>query len=286
MDFYADNILLAGLSATSVKTGTNLKGMPMYEVLQKIKKHSFMFEELVKRDFKQKYKRTVLGMVWSILNPLLTLLVMRLVFTQFYGRNQPFYTTYLFTGNLMYAYFRESTNGGMNSLMSNASIFTKINVPKYLFLLSKNVSAVINFGLILIVFFIFAAIDGVTFHIRFLAILYPITTLTMFNVGVGMILSALFVFFRDIQYIYDVFTMLLMYISAIFYYVDGFSVRIQRVFLLNPVYCNIKYVRCVVLDGNIPSLAFHGLLFFYGAIVLCVGGLIYKKYNTKFLYYV
>ena len=263
-----------------------MKDLYMDEIIKRIQKHSFMFEELVKRDFKQKYKRTVLGMVWSILNPLLTLLVMRVVFTQFYGRNQPFYTTYLFAGNLMYAYFKESTNGGMNSLMSNASIFTKINVPKYLFLLSKNVSAVINFGLTLIVFFIFAAIDGVTFHIRFAAILYPIITLTMFNVGVGMILSALFVFFRDIQYIYDVFTMLLMYLSAIFYYVDTFSPRMQRLFMLNPVYCNIKYVRCVVLDGNVPSLAYHGLLLFYGLVALGIGGLIYKKYNTKFLYYV
>ena len=258
----------------------------MHSILIKLRKNRFLFEELVKRDFKQKYKRTVLGMVWSILSPLLTLLVMRLVFTQFFGRNQQYYTTYLFAGNLMYSYFRESTSGGMASLMNNSHIFTKINVPKYLFLLSKNVSAVINFGLTLIVFFVFAAIDKVPFHIRFVSILYPVFTLTLFNIGTGMILSALFVFFRDIQYIYDIFTLLLMYMSAIFYYVDRYPEQYQRLFLLNPLFCNIKYIRTVVIDGNLPSPAFHALLLFYGLLVLAIGALIYKKKNQAFLYYV
>ena len=258
----------------------------MKRILLTLKKHQFLFEELVKRDFKQKYKRTVLGMFWSVLNPLLTLLVMRLVFTNFFGRHTAHYTTYLFAGNLMFSYFKESTLGGMNSLMSNSHIFTKINVPKYLFLLSKNVSVVINFGLTLIVFFIFVAIDGIAFHVRFLAIVYPIVTLTMFNIGVGLILSALFVFFRDIQYIYDIFTLLLMYMSAIFYTLDSFSAQIQKLFLLNPVYCAIKYVRLIVIDGTMPSLAFHGLLLLYALLAMAIGGLIYKKRNHKFLYYV
>ena len=258
----------------------------MKRILLTLKKHQFLFEELVKRDFKQKYKRTVLGMFWSVLNPLLTLLVMRLVFTNFFGRHTAHYTTYLFAGNLMFSYFKESTLGGMNSLMSNSHIFTKINVPKYLFLLSKNVSVVINFGLTLIVFFIFVAIDGIAFHVRFLAIVYPILTLTMFNIGVGLILSALFVFFRDIQYIYDIFTLLLMYMSAIFYTLDSFSAQIQKLFLLNPVYCAIKYVRLIVIDGTMPSLAFHGLLLLYALLAMAIGGLIYKKRNHKFLYYV
>lgn len=245
-----------------------------------------MFEELVKRDFKQKYKRTALGMAWSILSPLLTLLVMSLVFTRYFGRNMEHYTIYLFSGNLMYSYFKESTNGGMQSLLANADIFTKINVPKYMFLMSKSVSAVINFGLTLLVFFIFVIADRVPFHFSMFGILYPIVTLTMFNVGVGMILSAMYIFFRDTQYLYDVFTLLLMYMSAIFYTVDVFPESVQRVFLLNPVYCNIKYVRVIMLEGHLPSLGFHVLLLLYGIVALLAGGLIYKKNNTKFLYYV
>ena len=110
--------------------------------------------------------------------------------------------------------------------------------------------------------------------------------LTLFDLGMGMILSALFVFFRDIGYIYDIFTLLLMYVSAIFYQVDRFPTWVQRLFLLNPVYVAIKYVRVVVIDGNLPSPAYHILLLIYAAVALGIGSFIYKKYNHKFLYYV
>ena len=113
----------------------------LQSILHKFSQYRFLFCELTKRDFKRKYKRTVLGMGWSILSPLLTLLVMRIVFTQFFGRETPYYTTYLFAGNLFFNFFKESTKGGMNALYSNASIITKIRVPKYLFLLSQNVSS-------------------------------------------------------------------------------------------------------------------------------------------------
>ena len=107
--------------------------------LEKAQKYKFLFEELVKRDFKKRYARSVLGVVWSILSPLLQLLVMKLVFTHFFGRSTPHYTTYLFCGTIVFSYFSESTREGMTSLVDNAAIFTKINVPKYLFLFSKNV---------------------------------------------------------------------------------------------------------------------------------------------------
>ena len=178
-------------------------------MIRKLSSYQFLFEELVKRDFKKKYKRTVLGMAWSVLSPMLTLLVMRLVFTQFFGRSTPHYTTYLFCGNLVFAYFNESTSQGMQSLMGNASIFTKVNIPKYLFLFSKNVQTLINFGLTLCVFFVFCAFDKVAFTWKFILLLYPIACLVLFNIGVGLMLSALFVFFRDIQYLWSVFTQLL-----------------------------------------------------------------------------
>ena len=249
------------------------------------KKYQFLFEELVKRDFKIKYKRTVLGMGWSVLSPLLQLLVMSLVFTQFFGRNQPHYTIYLFCGNLVFNYYRDSTSTGMQSLMSNRGIISKINVPKYMFLLSKNVSSLINFGLTLLVFFLFVAFDGIAFSPSFFMLLYPIACLILFNIGVGLVLSALFVFFRDINYLYDVFTMLLMYCSAVFYTVEGFEPWVQRLLLCNPVYCYIKYFRCIVLDGEIPSLQYHLLCLFYAVVMVVIGGYIYKKYNHKFLYY-
>ena len=253
---------------------------------QRFRNHSFMFTELVKRDFKQKYKRSILGMGWSVLSPLLQLLIMRVVFTQFFARDISHYTVYLFAGNLTFAFFKESTTGGMSALMSNASIFTKINVPKYIFLLTKNVSAIINFAITLVIFFLFVAIDGIAFSWRFFMIAYPIVCLILFNIGIGLILSAMFVFFRDTQYLYDIATLLLMYISAIFYSVEAYAPNIQRLFLLNPIYCYIKYIRLIVIDGVIPSLQYHLLLLLYAFAAVVIGGWIYKRQNHKFLYYV
>ncbi len=255
-------------------------------MIQKMKRYQFLFEELVKRDFKKKYKRTVLGMAWSVLSPLLTLLVMSLVFTQFFGRNTPHYTIYLFCGNLVFSYFNESTNQGMTSLMGNAHIFTKVNVPKYLFLLSKNVQTLINFCLTLCVFFVFCAIDNIVFTWKFVCLLYPIICLVLFNIGIGLILSALFVFFRDVQYLWSVFTQLLMYVSAIFYTIDKYPPMVQNLFLLNPVYLFIRYFRKIVIEATIPTIWFHLLMLVDVIIVLSVGGWIYKKFNHKFLYYV
>lgn len=255
-------------------------------VLTKLKTHQFLFEELVKRDFKKKYKGTVLGMGWSILSPLLMLLVMRLVFTQFFGRTMPHYTTYLFCGNLVFSFFNESTTQGMSALTSNAKIFTKVNVPKYLFLFSKNVQCLINFGLTLCVFFVFCIIDHITFTWRFILLIYPISCLVVLNIGMGLILSALYVFFRDMAYLWRVCIQLLMYMSAIFYNVDNYSPQVQRIFLLNPVYVIIKYFRVVVINSSVLSPLYHLLMAAYALIALGIGCWIYKKYNHQFLYYV
>lgn len=257
----------------------------MTKMLTKIKKYQFLFEELVKRDFMQKYKRSVLGMAWSILSPLLTLAVMHAVFSNFLGKSIEHYTTYLFTGTILLSYFKEATKNGMQSLMNNAKIFTKINVPKYLFLLSKNVSALVNFGLTLIVYFVFCVFDRITFRPTMLLVLYTVLCMLVMNIGIGAILSALYVFFRDVQYLYDVLLTLLTYMSAIFYSVDSLSPVMQKVLYFNPVYVNIKYMRTVVIDGVVPPLGLHLVCAGYALFYLLIGMGMYKKYNHMFLYY-
>ena len=255
-------------------------------MFEKLKQHKFLLEELIKRDFKKKYKRTILGMGWSVLSPLLMLLVMRLVFTHFFGHGTEYYTTYLFCGNLIFSYFSEASSQGMSSLLSNSGIYSKVNVPKYLFLFSKNVQTLINFGITLVVFFLFCILDGITFTWKFILLLFPVLCLVIFNLGIGLILSAMFVFFKDIQYLWSIFTQLLMYMSAIFYTVDSFPEVAQRLFLLNPIYVYIKYFRLIVIDGQIPSLQYHLLALGYALLAFGIGALIYKKKNHKFLYYI
>lgn len=255
-------------------------------MIKKLKQHRFLFEELVKRDFTKKYKRTVLGMVWSVLGPLMTLGVMALVFTQFFGRGIEHFVIYMFCGNLLYNFFKESTLTGMSSLSDNAGIFSKVNVPKYMFLLSKNVATVINFGINLLVLFIFCIVDGVPITWKFIFLIYPVICLVIFNLGAGFILSALYLMFRDMKYLYDIFTLLLMYVSAIFYSVDVYPEHIQKLFYLNPVYGYIKYFRQIILDGTIPSLKLHIVNAVFAVVMLFIGMAIYKKQNYKFLYYI
>ncbi|MBQ6654678.1 MAG: ABC transporter permease [Erysipelotrichaceae bacterium] len=254
-------------------------------MFKKLKNNQFLFEELVKRDFKTKYKGTWLGMLWSVLLPLLMFLVMRTVFIEFFGRTVPHYTTYLLAGYIIFNYFSDSTKNGMRALRQNARIIEKVNVPKYLFVLAKNVQVFISFLLNLLVFLIFVKLDKLNITWKFLTLLYPIGMLLVFNVGAGFILSALYTFFRDMSYFYDVVVRLVSYMSAIFYDYRKFSLTIQQRFFINPVYCFIYYFRSVVIDGVIPPLWLHALIFFDALFVLSAGLYLYDKYNTRFLYY-
>ena len=255
-------------------------------MLQTIQKHRFLLEELIKRDFDRKYKGALLGAAWSVMNPLLTLLIMRVVFGHFFGSEIEHYTTYLFCGTIVFSFFTESTAEGLMALVGNAHIFTKVNVPKYLFLLAKNAQTLINFFLTLLVFFLFCALNGITFSWRFLMLFYPIGMLLLFNLGTGFILSALYVFYRDIQYLWGVLTQLLLYLSAVFYSIDSFPGQVQNLFLINPLYLFIRYFRMIVLDGVIPSACLHLLIAFDALAALALGIWIYRKNDTEFLYYV
>lgn len=255
-------------------------------MLKKFVKYQFLFEELVKRDFKKKYKRTALGMLWSLIAPLLQLAVMALVFTHLFGRTTEYYVIYLFSGNLVFTYYSDATQGGMRSLLQNSGIFSKVDVPKYMFLLSRNIQSLINFGLSLCVYFVFVFAYGIEFRWSFVLLIFPIMCIMVFNIGVGMVLSALYMFFRDIEYLYSVFCMLISYLSAIFYNVTAFPETIRKLFYINPIYTYITYFRKIVIYNQIPSLKYHLLCIFYALVMIGIGSLIYKKYNYKFLYYV
>lgn len=248
--------------------------------------HNFLFEQLIKRDFTKKYKRTILGIVWSILSPLMNLLIMWLVFENLLGTSIDHYLIYLFAGQLVFTFFTDSTNLGMNSLVGNASIFTKINVPKYLFIFSQNVSSLINFLITLVIFFCFVMIDGIPLTFNFIVLLFPIVCLVLFNLGVSLILSALFVFFKDVQYLWGIATQLIMWLSAIFYTTESFSFQMQTYYHLNPLYVYIAYFREVVLQGTIPSIELHVLSVLYAVGATNIGFYMYKRYNHDFLFYV
>jgi ABC-2 type transport system permease protein len=254
--------------------------------MRAVLKYSFLFSELVKRDFKKKYKSTYLGMLWSLLSPLMTLLVMSLLFSGLFGESTPHYIIYLFCGNICFSYFSDATGGGMGALLSNSEIFSKIDIPKPIFVLSRSVTSFINFALTLAVFFIFCIFDKISFGLHFLALLDPTLMLTMFNLGIALVLSALFILFRDLQYLWSVVSLLIMYMSAIFYTTDSFGEAAKGLFYLNPIYTYITYFREVVILSKVPDGALHALCLIYAAAALGAGISVYKKLNYKFVYYI
>ncbi len=257
----------------------------MRQLINKFKRYQFVFTELVKRDFKAKYKRSVLGVLWSMLAPLFTLLIMNFMFGNFFGRTQEYYTIYLFSGWLIFQYYNDATNGGMNALMANAYIFSKVKVPKYLFLFSRITSSSINFLLTLLIYFAFVIAYKLPITWRFFTLIFPVICMFILILGVGLILSALFVFFKDIQYLYTVFTTAIMYATPIFYTTDILGDK-AWIFYFNPLYYYVTYFRSVVIDGIIPSLRFHVIMLLLSLLLFGIGCWMYKKYNYKFLYYV
>lgn len=252
---------------------------------QKVKQYRFLFEELTKRDFKKKYKRTLLGVLWSIISPFLTFLVQYFVFGYIFHRLDSGFVIYLLTGTLMFNFFTNATTNGMFSMYSNGAILSKVKVPKSLFVLSSNSAAIFNFLLTLIVYFAFMIFCKITFGLHLLLIIYPILCLIIFNIGMSYILSALFVFFRDMQYLYQIFTMLLMYMSAIFYEVKHFPEELRFIFNVNPVYHYISYMRQLVMQASVPSLTEHIICLLFALGMLGIGYFIHSKTEQKFVYY-
>ncbi len=267
------------------KAVVKINSNPFTSFTDTIKQNRFLFEELVKRDFKKKYKRTILGMLWSVISPFLTFLVQLFIFGYLFRRGDSNYVIYLLTGNLMFHFFSDTTNTGMFSLYSNAAVLSKINVSKSIFLLSSNVAGVFNFLLTLLVYFLFMIFTGVNFGPHLILMIYPIVCMTIFNIGISYILSALFVFFRDIQYLYSIATTLLMYLSAIFYYADSLPANIQFVFAFNPIYRYIAYMRQLVIDSIVPDLTSHLICLGFAVGALVIGYLFHKKTEKNFVYY-
>lgn len=249
-----------------------------------VEQKKFLLKQLIYRDFKSRYKKAALGVLWSMLSPLLFFAAQAIVFSVLFDRGEH-YISYLITGNIVFHYFTDATTNSMFALQANGGIISKIKVDKQIFLFSRSISCLINFGLTMIIMFTIVAIDKMPFHLNFFILIYPIVCMFFLNMGLGYILSALFVFFKDTQYLYSLFTRLLLYFSAIFYRIDRFPESVQNLFYINPVYCYICYFRSIIIDNTIPPLFIHGLCIGFPILFMLIGKLVYKLNDNRFAYY-
>lgn len=250
------------------------------------KNNGFLLMELIRRDFIKKYKRTSFGILWSALSPLFLLITMKIVFGAFFGANLPHYTIYLFCGLLLFNYFSNITRNSMSVLYNNASIYSKVPVPKLYFLISHSIANFIDFLVSLAVFFVFVAIDGISFKWNFLLLIYPIVCLFFINFGVSMLLSTIYIFFHDINYLWPVITRVIMYSSAIFYDASILPGLLRRLLQCNPLYMCIDYFRQLIIRSTVPSLLYHGILLFMAALCMVIGGVTYVFCRDRISLYV
>ncbi len=253
------------------------------------KRYSFLLRELISRDFKVKYKRSTLGVLWSLLYPLLMMIVMAVVFSKMFrvGVTGVSFLAYFEIGFVMFNYFGEATNAGMSSIVSNFPLLTKIYIPKYIFPLSKCLFCGLNFLLTLIPLFGVIIFTGTISEISPYYLLLPVILLFgfLFTVGISFILSTVSVFFRDMFYIYGIILTIWNYATPVFYNITIIPVTLQRIFKFNPLYSYINSAREIILYGNCPSTGDLILVVVYGILSVIIGSLIFKRHQDKFIYY-
>ena len=240
---------------------------------------------MIKRDFVTKYRRSVLGVLWSILNPLLTMLVLSMVFSMLFRFDIANFPIYILSGQLIFSFYSESTTTAMNSIVMGAGTIKKVYVPKYVFPLSKVLSSLVNLGFSFIAFLIVFLVTRAPFHWTILLVPIPILYLLLFSLGIGMLLSAMSVFFRDLTYIYGVFLTLLMFLTPIMYPVSILPQRIYHLLHLNPMFHYVNYFRDLALNGNIPGLWENIICLGFSFAALCAGLYVKISQQDKYILY-
>ena len=257
---------------------------------------------LVQRDVKLKYRRSFLGYIWSVLNPLLSMLVMVIVFSTMFKRSIEKYPVYLICGNILFAFMRDASTQAMHSVIDNAQLLKKANVPRYIFTLSKVTSAAVNFVFSLGALLIVMLAQHVPFQWMNLLIVVPIFELYVFCVGLGLFLGAITVFFRDVKNIWGVITLAWMYLTPIFYSLESFyqpgvenanlAMNTLGLFIrrFNPMYIYIQQFRYLIMQYSPAWEVPCGVLMWRGAIVaaavLIVGAVTFRRTENKFILYI
>lgn len=258
----------------------------MKNAVNNFKKYRFLLFELIKKDIKLKYRRSYLGIIWTLLEPILTTIVLTLVFSNIFERGTENFPVYILGGRLIYSYFSGTTKSAMKSIRSNSAMIKKVYVPKYIYPLSSVLSGYVIFSISLIVLLLAMIVFSVPLTVYFIGIFYPLVMILVMTLGVGMILSTLAVFFRDLEYLWGVVLMLVMYCSAIFYDVEKMIGKNQNniwIFKWNPLYAIIKNVRNAVFGMPLDGFScIYSFVFSFGALFIGIW-LFYKKQDNFIL---
>ncbi len=260
----------------------------MSQVVENFKKYRYLLLELVKKDIKLKYRNSVLGILWTLLEPLLTMIVLTVVFSTLFDRAIEHFPVYVLIGRLMYNYFSGGTRSALKAVRNNSAMMRKVYVPKYIYPLASSLSSFVIFLISLLVLAAVTAVMKIQPTHYLLGAIVPLIALFLMTTGVGLILATLDVFFRDTEYLWGVILMIIMYVSAIFYPADRLLMSgdwKQWLIKLNPLYAVIANFRNAVFGQPLdPFFVWFSLGF--GVSALIIGVLVFYRKQDKFILHI
>lgn len=251
------------------------------EKIERRRQYVFVIKELTSREIKRKYSRSYLGIVWSVLNPLLMMAVLSMIFSQLFKRSIENFPIYYLTGYILWQMFTGATNAAMTTLVDNKALLIKVKLPMEIFVLARVYTALVNLGYSLIAYVVMLLVFGM--KPNWMILFSPVIILFMliFALGVSFVLSSAYVFFGDVKHLYSVLLTLWMYCSAIFYPVDQMKGIIRTIIELNPIYNYIDALRSVVMEGMLPPLWEIARMIVWAVVVYVIGYYIFRKNKNK-----
>lgn len=241
----------------------------------------FLLEELIKKNFSVRYKDSYLGILWSVISPLLTMIILTIVFSTIFDRAIENYPVYLLSGRMIYSYFSGTCGSSMSVLRANTNILLQKNVPKYIFILATLISEFIDYFISLGLLLVVMLVTGVQFHYTIIFSIIPVISMVIMTAGVSLMLSVFAVHYRDVAYLWGAFTQLLMYASAIFYPISIVPEPFYDFVILNPLLWIIDQFRSLFVYGMIPDLLNIINSYLISIILLIIGIIIFKKYEKR-----
>lgn len=270
-------------SSRSVYDSGDLR-LPFLFEISEFWKYRFLFWNLVMRDIKIRYKRSLLGVVWAMLNPLLTMLVLVLVFSYLFRFDVENYAIFVLSGLVIWSLFAQGTTSAMNSILENSGYLKKIYIPSSVFVTSAVGSAVVALLFSMIPLLLLAVITGVKPHLSWLLLPLPIVQVTIFTLGIGSILAALVVFFNDVLHIYTVLVTMYFYLTPVIYPVDILPEQIQTLQQFNPMFHYVSLFRALLMNSQMPDVRSIGLSTLVAIISLIIGWAFFTRQSDKFAY--
>ncbi|MEI8216429.1 MAG: ABC transporter permease [Eubacteriales bacterium] len=258
----------------------------MQKYLVVFMKYKYLLYNLIERDIKVKYRRSVLGLFWSILNPLLTMMILTFVFSNLFKFQVENFALYVILGLTMFNFMSEATNLSMMSMLAAGPLIKKVYIPKYIFPLEKSLFAFVNLIFSMIAVILVVVYSGVNIKINVILFPIPLIYLLVFSTGLGFILSAMAVFFRDILHLYGVILTAWMYLTPIIYPISILPDFMKKLMLCNPMYHYIEYFRNIIMYGTIPGVRENLICIGFAIITLIAGLLIFKVKQDRFILFI